>query len=74
MGELGTWSEIMHQYAGRAVAEESYRNRLVYYHYFKDTEEFNKIHYATLTDPYCALRSRLFTYASSPWEGETLEL
>ncbi|KAG6328179.1 hypothetical protein ID866_10910 [Astraeus odoratus] len=58
----------------RTAAEEAYRSRLVYYHYFKDTEELNRLHYATLTDPYCALRSRLFTYASSPWEGETLEL
>jgi hypothetical protein len=27
-----------------------------------------------MTDPICVLRSRLFNQASSPWEGETLEL
>lgn len=56
------------------AAEEAYRNRLIHYHYFKNMEELNRFHYVTLTDPNCALCSRLFTYASSPWEGETLEL
>ncbi|KAH9984925.1 hypothetical protein BJV77DRAFT_1062084 [Russula vinacea] len=58
----------------RTAAEEVYRRRLVHYHYVTNTEEYNKPHYDTLTDPMCVLRSRLFYHASNPWEGETLEL
>ena len=58
----------------RTEAEEVYRRRLVHYHYVQSTEECNKPHYDALTDPMCVLRSRLFHHASSPWEGETLEL
>ncbi len=53
---------------------ELYRRRLVHYHYAKNTEKYNELHYAALTDPMDPLRHRLFCYASSPWEGETLEL
>ncbi|KAL5522368.1 hypothetical protein ACEPAG_8384 [Sanghuangporus baumii] len=58
----------------RSEAEEVYRRRLVHYHYVKNTEECNKLHYDAMTDPMCVLRSRLFDYAGNPWEGETLEL
>jgi hypothetical protein len=53
---------------------ELYRRRLVHYHYVKNTEEYNKLHYAALTDPMGVLRRRLFGHASDPWEGETLAL
>ena len=55
-------------------AEELYRRRLVHYHYVKSTEECNEHHYAALTYPAGALRSRLICSASDPWEGETLQL
>ena len=55
-------------------AKELYRCRLVHYHYVKNTEEYNKLHYAALTDPLGMLRCRLFNHASDPWEGETLAL
>jgi Phosphotransferase enzyme family len=55
-------------------AEEVYRRRLVHYHYVKNTEEYNELHYVALTDPMGVLRRRLFDHASSPWEGETLAL
>ncbi|KIL65763.1 hypothetical protein M378DRAFT_76367 [Amanita muscaria Koide BX008] len=53
---------------------ELYRRRLVHYHYVKNTEEYNELHYAALTDPMGVLRRRLFCHASDPWEGETLTL
>jgi hypothetical protein len=53
---------------------ELYRRRLVHYYYVKHTEEYNKLHYAALTDPIGMLRRRLFGHASDPWEGETLAL
>ncbi|KAI6042363.1 protein kinase subdomain-containing protein PKL CAK Fmp29 [Pisolithus marmoratus] len=54
--------------------KELYRRRLVHYHYVKNTEEYNKLHYVALTDPMGMLRRRLFCHASDPWEGETLAL
>lgn len=54
--------------------EELYRRRLVHYHYTKNTEEYNGLHHAALVDPIGALRRRLFSHASDPWEGETLAL
>ncbi|THG98003.1 hypothetical protein EW026_g4119 [Hermanssonia centrifuga] len=53
---------------------ELYRRRLVHYHYVKNTEEYNELHYAALTDLMGVLRRRLFLHASDPWEGETLAL
>jgi hypothetical protein len=53
---------------------ELYRRRLVHYHYVKNTEKYNELHYAALTDPMGVLRRRLFCHASDPWEGETLAL
>jgi hypothetical protein len=53
---------------------ELYRRRLVHYHYIKDTEKYNKLHYAALTDPIGVFRRRLFCHASDIWEGETLAL
>lgn len=53
---------------------ELHRRRLVHYHYLKNTEEYNKSHYAALTDSMDMLRHRLFVHASEPWEGETLSL
>jgi len=60
----------------RSEEMELYRRRLVHYHYVKNTEEYNELHYAglNLTDPMGVLRSRLFCHASDPWEGETLAL
>ncbi|KAL4068939.1 kinase-like domain-containing protein [Scleroderma yunnanense] len=54
--------------------KELYRRRLVHYHYVKNTEEYNELHYVALTDPMGMLRRRLFCYASDLWEGETLVL
>jgi len=53
---------------------ELYRRRLVHYHYVKNTEKYNELHYAALADPVGMLRGRLFCHASDPWEGETLAL
>jgi len=50
------------------------RRRLVHNHYVKNTEEYNELHYAVLTDPMGILRRRLFCHASDPWEGETQAL
>ncbi len=55
-------------------AKELYHRRLVHYHYVKNTEECNELHYAALTDLFGLLRRCLFNYASDPWEGETLKL
>lgn len=54
--------------------KELYRSRLVHYHYVNNVKEYNKFYYTALMDPMGTLRRRLFTYASHPWEGETLEL
>ena len=54
--------------------EELYRRRLVHFHYVKNTEEYNELHYVALADPMDGLRRRLFGHASEPWEGETLAL
>ncbi|EIW87457.1 hypothetical protein CONPUDRAFT_116728 [Coniophora puteana RWD-64-598 SS2] len=53
---------------------ELYRCRLVHYHYVKNTEKYNELHYAALADPIGLFRRRLFRHASAPWEGETLSL
>jgi hypothetical protein len=53
---------------------EFYRRRLIHYHYVKNTEEHNELHYAAKTAPMGVLRRRLFGHASDMWEGETLEL
>ena len=53
---------------------ELYRRRLVRYHYVKNTEKYNELHYAALADPIGMFRRRLFCHASDPWEGETLAL
>lgn len=58
----------------RSREKELHRRRLIHYHYVKNTEEYNKLHYTALTDPVGMLRRRLFCYASDPWEGETLAL
>ena len=54
--------------------EELYRRRLVHYHYVKNTEEYNGLHCAALTDPMGVLRRRFFCHAIDPCEGETLAL
>jgi hypothetical protein len=54
--------------------EDLYRRRLVHYHYVKNTEKYNQLHYAALTDPMGMLRRRLFCHASDMWDGETLAL
>ncbi|KAG6327373.1 hypothetical protein ID866_11716 [Astraeus odoratus] len=60
--------------AQQSRAKELHRRRLIHYHYVKNTEEWNVLHYVALTDPVGALRRRLFQYAGDPWEGETLPL
>ncbi|KAL5499239.1 hypothetical protein ACEPAH_1757 [Sanghuangporus vaninii] len=60
--------------AAQSREKELYRRRLVHYHYVKNTEECNTLHYAPLTEPMSVLRRRLFYHASDPWEGETLTL
>ncbi|KAJ7202551.1 protein kinase subdomain-containing protein PKL CAK Fmp29 [Mycena pura] len=54
--------------------KELYCYRLIHYHYVKNTEKYNILHYATLTDPMDSLRRRLFGYARALWDGETVEL
>jgi len=53
---------------------ELYRRRLLHYHYVKNTEKYNELHYTALTDPMGMRRRRLVYHASNPWEGETLAL
>ena len=53
---------------------ELYHRRLVHYHYVKNTEQYNEPHYAALTESMGMFRRRLFSYASEPWEGESLAL
>ena len=60
--------------AQQSQVKELYRRRLVHYHYVKNTEKYNELHYTALTDPVSMLRRRLFSHASDPWEGETLTL
>ena len=54
--------------------KECYRRRLVHYHYVKNTEKYNKPHYAALMNPMGAFLRPLFHLASDPWKGETLAL
>jgi hypothetical protein len=58
----------------RSREMEFYRRRLVQYHYLKNAEEYNELHYTALADPTGTLRRRLLCHASDPWEGETLAL
>ena len=53
---------------------ELFRRRLVHYHYLKSTYEHNMRHFVGMYIPEAMLRRRLFSYASDPWEGETLAL
>lgn len=48
-----------------------YHRRLVHFHYVKNTEEYNKLHYDALSDPMSMFICRLFDQAGAPWEGET---
>ncbi|KAI0087490.1 kinase-like domain-containing protein [Irpex rosettiformis] len=51
-----------------------YHRRLVHFHYVKNTEKYNKLHYDAFSDPLSMFICRLFTQAGYPWEGETHEL
>lgn len=44
--------------------------RLVHFHYFKNTEEYNKLHHDALPDPASMFICRLFDQAGAPREGE----
>jgi hypothetical protein len=55
-------------------AMEVYHSRLVHFHYLKNTEEYNKLHYDIFSDPVSMFICRLFDRAGAPWEGETHEL
>ncbi len=48
-----------------------YHRRLVHFHYVKNTEQYNKLHHDTFSDPECMFIYRLFDQAGAPWEGET---
>ena len=46
---------------------ESYRRRLVHYHYLKNTAEYNELHFVALMESVGLFRCRLFSHASEPW-------
>lgn len=48
-----------------------YHRRLVHFHYVKNTEKYNKLHYDALSDLVSMFIHRLFDQAGAPWEGET---
>ena len=48
-----------------------YHRRLVHFHYVKNTEKYNQLHHAALSDPLSMFIHRLFHQAGAPWEGET---
>jgi hypothetical protein len=58
----------------RAQARDLYSRRLVHYYYMGNTAIYNKPHLHAMTYPPSYLRIRLFTCASDPWMGETLDL
>ncbi|KAF9786065.1 protein kinase subdomain-containing protein PKL/CAK/Fmp29 [Thelephora terrestris] len=55
----------------KSLAMGLYHRRLVHFHYVKNTEEYNKLHYDALSDLVSMFICRLFDRAGSPWEGET---
>ena len=55
-------------------AEGVYRPCVIHYHYLKNMEGCNKLHYASLADPVGLLAGHLFFHASNSWDGETLAL
>ena len=48
-----------------------YHRRLVYLHYVKNTEKYNKLHHDAFSDLVSMCLLCLFNQASAPWEGET---
>ena len=68
----GNWNDLDEVAQGNE--KERYRRRLVHYHYYKNTQQCNPLHYAALADPISALCRRLFCHAGNAWEGETLAL
>jgi hypothetical protein len=52
-------------------ARRLYHRRLVHFHYVKNTEEYNELHYDALSDPVSMFIHCLFDQAGAPWEGET---
>ncbi|KAF7794383.1 hypothetical protein EIP86_005517 [Pleurotus ostreatoroseus] len=48
-----------------------YNARLVHFHYVKNTQEYNRLHFDILFDHVYVLVRRLFYQAGAPWEGET---
>lgn len=58
----------------QSAERELYRRRLVHYHYVENTEKYNKLHFAALTNPAGMFLSHLFFLARCPWLGESLEL
>ncbi|KAF9030001.1 protein kinase subdomain-containing protein PKL CAK Fmp29 [Hymenopellis radicata] len=71
--ELQNYADIFSQLMQR-VERESYRRRLVHYHYVDNTEKYNELHSAAFTYPADVLRRRLCHHARSPWQGESLDL
>ena len=55
-------------------AMELYHDRLVHFHYVKNTEEHNKLHHDVLSDPVCTFIRNLFNQAGAPWKAETNDL
>ncbi len=59
---------------GQFTEEEFCRSLFLPRRYIVNTEKYNTPLYVALNDDAQELRSRLYNYASYPWEGETLEL
>ena len=74
-----TWPSLLENLDNLGETEQSckkelYYHCLIHYHYVKNMEECNMLHYAALMDPMGMLHCRLFCHTSDPWEGETLVL
>ena len=46
---------------------EFYRRRFIHCHYLKNTEQYNKLHYAALKNSSMVVLRRLFYHSSFPW-------
>jgi len=50
------------------------RRRLIHYHYVLSTAAYNRAHHRGLVYPFGDFCRRIFNYATTPWEGETIKL
>lgn len=53
---------------------EVYRHRFLQFYYVAATMKLNQPHYKATVQAYGPLRQRLFKHASSPWEGDNVQL